>query len=336
MQQNTTYKMLKLVILIIFTYGYDIELIKINLLCNYLSILMGFFSKFPNLNVIISCFFWGTYWIPLRYIDRNNNSSLWPIFFSFLLISIFLIRPLFRKISKLNTSFNLFFILGCVLAAIAISLYSESLLRGEIAKVVVLFYLCPIWGTIFSRIFLKQQFSLNRFISLILGLAGLAIIIGLDKGNFFPTTLVEYIALLAGISWALSMTFFNLASPTTAFDKTSLTCLFVPFVFLILAFIPEGRSIKIYDNIFSIEIIYLWIFLFSLVWLLPSILLTYFSVEVLDPGRINILLAFEVVVGIFTAALLTNEIITIREILGALFVISSCFTDVLIVKTKKL
>ena len=72
--------------------------------------------------------------------------------------------------------------------------------------------------------------------------------------------------------------------------------------------------------------------LFVIIWLLPSILLTYFSVEVLDPGRINILLAFEVAVGVFSAAMLTNEIIGFREYIGAIFVISACFVDVSIWK----
>ena len=68
--------------------------------------------------------------------------------------------------------------------------------------------------------------------------------------------------------------------------------------------------------------------MFAVIWLLPSILLTYFSVEILDPGRINILLAFEVAVGFFSAAILTNEIISLREYIGAIFVVSACFVDV--------
>ena len=68
--------------------------------------------------------------------------------------------------------------------------------------------------------------------------------------------------------------------------------------------------------------------LFAFIWLLPSILLTFFSVEVLDPGRIYILLAFEVVVGFLSAALLTNEVISYREYIGAIFVVSACFVDV--------
>ena len=68
---------------------------------------------------------------------------------------------------------------------------------------------------------------------------------------------------------------------------------------------------------------YIWIIFFAIIWLLPSILLTFFSVEVLDPGRINILLAFEVAVGFLSAGLLTNEIIGFREYIGAIFVVSA-------------
>ena len=47
---------------------------------------MFFFKSYPNLTVIIACLFWGTYWIPLRYMDNNNNASVWPLFLSFLLL----------------------------------------------------------------------------------------------------------------------------------------------------------------------------------------------------------------------------------------------------------
>ena len=54
---------------------------------------------------------------------------------------------------------------------------------------------------------------------------------------------------------------------------------------------------------------------------------TFISVEILDPGRINILLMFEVVVGITSAALLTNEIIGLREIVGGIVIVSAGLID---------
>ena len=295
---------------------------------------MLIFNKFPNLTVIVSCFFWGSYWIPLRYIDSDSNGSLWPIFFSFLLLSLLLLKPLVKTFYVIFYERNYFFFLGCLFAATGITFYSESLLRGEIAKVVVLFYLCPIWGTIFAKIFLGNKLTLKRLLSIILGIIGLEIMVGIEKGIIFPTSVVEWIALSAGLSWALGMTLFHLAKSTSAFEKTALTALIIPFVFLALCLVPDGRILEMPNQLISVNVIYLWMILFAVVWLLPSILLTYFSVEVLAPGRINILLAFEVAVGFISASLLTNEIIGLRECLGALFVVSACFVDVFKSKIK--
>jgi len=246
---------------------------------------------------------------------------VWPLFLSFLLLVLILVKPLIKSITNIFINKNYFFLAGCFFAALGISLYSESLLRGEIAKVVVLFYLCPIWGTIFARFILNHSFTLKRIFSIILVIMGLEIIVGFEKGIILPSATVERIALLAGLMWAMSMTLFNLANTTSGVEKTSLTAFLIPFVYLFLCFIPGGRNLAIPYSLLNIHPIYIWMILFAIIWLLPSILLTYFSVEVLDPGRINILLAFEVAVGFFSSALLTNEIIGFREYIGAIFVV---------------
>ena len=129
---------------------------------------MKILKQYPNFTVIFSCYFWGTYWIPLRYIDSGNNSSVWHITISFIVLSLILIKNFIKSLNEIFYQKNYFFLLGCFFAALGISLYSESLLRGEIAYVVVLFYLAPVWGTIFAKIILKQSFGLNRIISIFL------------------------------------------------------------------------------------------------------------------------------------------------------------------------
>ena len=297
---------------------------------------MAFFKKHPNFTVVIACLFWGTYWIPLRFINDNNNNSVWPIAISFILLALILGNGIVKSIKNTLIKKNYFFLLGSFFAALGIGLYSESLLRGEIAKVVVLFYLAPIWGTIFARYILNESFGINRILSIILGLIGLEIIVGIEKGILFPSSLVEWIAIFAGICWSLGTTLFHLAKTTTSNEKTALTGLMVGILFLFFCLIPGGRNLELPLSItnLNLDIIYFWIILFSILWLLPSIYLTYLSVEILDPGRINILLAFEVVVGFISATLLTSELIGFRELVGGLFVISACFADVFFIRKK--
>ena len=290
-------------------------------------------SKYPNIAVIISSFFWGTYWIPIRKINEGGNESIWPIILAFIILSILLIKTLVEVFKRIFKKKDIYFLLGNFFVALAIALYSESFLRGEIAEVILLFYLCPVWGTILARILLKQKFNFQRYLSLILGIVGLEIILGIDKGYFLPSSIVEWMALLAGFAWALGITFFHLSKPSKVIYKTALTGLFLPFIFFIISFIPEGRELSFSNEIFSSNSIIIWIILFSILWLLPSMYFTYMGAEMLDPGRISILLMFEVIIGITSAAILTDEVIGLREIIGAIFIISAGVIELIKIKT---
>lgn len=290
---------------------------------------MGLFNKFPNITVVISCFFWGTYWIPLRLINSNGDNSVWPILLSFLIISILLIKIVLSSFVKAIIQKNYFFLIASFFSASGITLYSESLIRGEIAKVVIFFYLCPIWAIIFSNFLLNIKIDTKRLISISIAFIGIGIIIEIDKNLMFSISINDSIAILAGILWALGTTLFHKAKSTKGIEKTTITIFFIPFLFLLLYFIPNGRNILITDSIINFNDMHIWILLFAIIWILPSILLTYLSVEILDSGRLNLLLGFEVAVGFFSVGLLTDEIIGIREFLGALFLLSACFLDTL-------
>ena len=294
---------------------------------------MKILSKYPNTTVVLSALIWGTFWIPLRYIDSGGEGSIWPILLSFLFVPLILIKFTINSLKNLISQNNIFFFLGNFFCALAIALYSESLLRGEIAKVIILFYLCPVWGTIFAKIFLDINFNFQRYVSLFLGILGLEVILGIDKGVFFPKSMVELIAVGAGISWALGLTFFYKSKTSLPIEKTALTGLMIPLFFFLLALVPGGRNITEISFIYLVlDDLLLWIILFSILFLIPSMFLIYINVKVLDPGRINILLMFEVIIGISTAALLTNEIIGLREVIGAIIIISAAIIDIVKIK----
>lgn len=294
---------------------------------------MTFFKRYPNFSVIIACFFWGTYWIPLRFINSNNQDSIWPIFLSFLFLSLFFFSTLIKCLKKITIQHNYFFFIACFFSGIGIALYSESLLRGKITEVIILFYLCPIWGTIFSYFLIGSKLTIKRFLSIFLGLLGLGIIIGFEKGFFFPENISQWMAIFGGMTWALGTTLFHLAKTSTGVEKMTLTIFIIPFILLLLCFFPNGRNFFFTENLFNFNYLYIWILLFSLIWILPSILLTYLSVEILDSGRLNLLLAFEVAIGIFTASLFTLEIIGIREYVGATLVVTAAILDTINIKS---
>jgi len=67
---------------------------------------------------------------------------------------------------------------------------------------------------------------------------------------------------------------------------------------------------------------------FAFIWLLPGYWLITYGQDQVDPGRAGILLMFEVVIGVISAYLLANEIITLREFIGAIFVMSAPLIEI--------
>jgi hypothetical protein len=58
------------------------------------------------------------------------------------------------------------------LMAACIALYAEALLRGSVARVILLFYLTPVWSTLLAWVFLGARITGVRIVTVALGLAG--------------------------------------------------------------------------------------------------------------------------------------------------------------------
>mgnify|MGYP003326755406 FL=1 len=94
-------------------------------------------------------------------------------------------------------------------------------------------------------------------------------------------------------------------------------------VFVLLAtLLPDGQIISGFNSRILFQT-YLIILAFAFIWLLPGYWLITYGQDQVDPGRAGILLMFEVVIGIISAYLIANELISIRELLGALFILSA-------------
>ena len=66
-------------------------------------------------------------------------------------------------------------------------------------------------------------------------------------------------------------------------------------------------------------------------WTLPGILLTMYGAGRIDPTKVAVLLSVEVVVGLGTAAALTDEPFGLRELIGATLILTAGVAEFLLV-----
>ena len=276
----------------------------------------------PNFAIILSTLLWGTWWFPLRLLNEYANNNAIPLTLSFLIAGLFLLCFSLKNIHLLSKRNIMLTLVAATMGAAAMCLYNEGLLRGNVARILIFFYLTAVWSTIIEIVFLKVPLTVSRALSITAGFIGLFIITGLDKGNFLPNSLADIFGIFSGLLWSICASLIRVNKELDVNFGTSIFILMGGVFVLLATLLPDGQIISGFNSQILFQT-YLIILAFAFIWLLPGYWLITYGQDQVDPGRAGILLMFEVVIGIISAYLIANELISIRELLGALFILSA-------------
>ncbi|MDD9856900.1 MAG: DMT family transporter [Gammaproteobacteria bacterium] len=284
-------------------------------------------TTWPTLAILASTVLWGTWWIPLRKLDALGFGSIWSTGAG-LMIPLLAMLPVVvvhrRRIARAGRPL----LLGAFFFACALAMYAEGMLRGQVARVILLFYLTPVWSTLLARFMLGQPITPRRILTLVFGLSGMLVILEVDNASPLPRDVGEWLGLASGVAWGLAMVYTRRTRAHPVADKVALQFIFLVVIFAALTAIPGGRqwSAAGLEADFS-PWLWLWLPGFALVWNLPVVWLTFYGGGRIEPGRVAILLMMEVAIGIVTASLFTDEPFGLRELLGAVLIIAAGLTE---------
>ena len=222
-------------------------------------------------------------------------------------------------------------LVGVIVLAICLALYSESLTRGQVARVLLLFYLTPIWSMIFAHFLLGEPISFVRMIAIALGLSGAAAMRGLDSGVPLPRDGAEWMGLFSGILWGLAATLFNFSQRqvpdgTSETEQMALLLVLLPAAIFLATLIPGEASVAVAFSAPDSSAVY-WAVAFAVFWVIPVIWLTLYGASRIDPARVGIFLLLDVAIGAATASLLAGEPFDVPEAVGAVLIVSAAFLE---------
>jgi drug/metabolite transporter (DMT)-like permease len=280
----------------------------------------------PSLCVVFGSALWGLFWIPIRAIEESGVSALWtgPVLFScvsLLFLPVILIR--WRKLVSAGPGL----ILTGLLPGAAFAFYTLSFNLTDVIHALLLFYVSPVWSTLLGLMFLSERLNFNRVAALILGFGGLVIILGDGVSFPWPQQPGDWFALASGLCWSFASVRLYQGGATLVFEKTFAFIVGALVVGTLLAVLPLGLD-NSFPDLGSLGIGWMWIAGVSL-FLLPATWMTIWPPTVLSPGRVGILFMADALVGIASAAWLTNEAFGIREIAGTALIVSAGVVEVL-------
>jgi len=155
-------------------------------------------------SLVYAASLWGLVWYPYRLL---NEAGVGGIASSFLSYTVPLILFGWLHLRELRRSRNQWLWLAVLgLAAGWTNLaYVLGVLQGEVVRVLLLFYLSPLWTVLFSRILLGEKLNRAGVMIMALSLGGAMVMLWRPEGGLpLPTNRGEWLGLSAGVMFALS------------------------------------------------------------------------------------------------------------------------------------
>ena len=284
-----------------------------------------------SIALFLSAAAWGLFWIPLRQVEAIGIPGSWTVtIFNALPLLVLIPISIFTFKKNLKLLKPTFYAAICI--GLAITFYSKSLVETNVVRATLLFYLTPIWSTIFGIIWLSENITYQRVISIIIAFFGMYFLLSGNESMGQPLNVGDLYGFLSGIFWGLGATFIKRWSKMSVITLATLCFIFTTIyssvfaIFIYNATFPDFFLIKT-----SIPIMFFW----SVILLLPSFCIIFFVSKFLFPGRVGLLMMSEVIVAIISASILIpQEKMYLVQWFGAFAIIFAGLYEVIFSKKK--
>ncbi len=157
----------------------------------------------PALALVFNAFVWGLSWWPFRQLEAVGLHPLWAttLIYGVAVVAITLARPAaWRELFSHPALWLLVLASGTTNAA-----FNWAVTIGDVVRVVLLFYLMPLWAVLLARLLLHERLTRGAMLRVALALAGALVILWPPNGGVpWPRTLPEALGVLGGFSFALN------------------------------------------------------------------------------------------------------------------------------------
>ncbi len=275
----------------------------------------------PVLALLCGATIWGLVWYPYRLLDQTGISgeiSTAITYFFGLLLGLVIFHKSVRPALIFNDQAHLLLLI-CFFAGWANIAYILGILVGEVVRVLLLFYLAPLWTIFFSWLFLKEKLSRYGYFVIALSLSGAATMLW-QPGSYFPlpSSHGDWLGLFGGFMFSLVNVLVRKDQSHSIELKAIAICLGASLVGFGCAW-AMGSSLAVKEITFQIWLLLLGV---GIVMFCMSLILQYGLTHV-PSNRAIVILIFELFVATIAAYFLVNETISLKEWLGGIMIISA-------------
>jgi drug/metabolite transporter (DMT)-like permease len=277
----------------------------------------------PVLVLLGASVLWGASWLPLKALQGMGLGAL-PITAAAYGLLALLLAPLLVQQRRLWRGDGRHLLLIALLGGGANLAFTYAMVYGEVVRVMVLFYLLPVWGVLGGRFILGERVDAWRWLGVALALAGAFLILGGFRVLTASPSWLDLLALLSGLLFAMNNIVFRAAQRVPVGSK--ITAMF--FGCSVLAVVLIASGVQAWPASPSSGA-WLALVAYAVAWLLLANLGSQWGVTHLEAGRASIIIIMELITAVVSATLIGGETLSVVEMLGGLMILAAALIEAL-------
>ena len=277
---------------------------------------------------------WGIIWYPYRIMNEAGVSGVASSFYTYG-IAIILGAILFAKNWRSTLSLPKSAIWLSIIAGWTNLSYVLAVIDGEVMRVMLLFYLSPLWTLLLARFWLKETITKAGFISIAIAMLGAYIMLSnpfSSSANHLPLPQnnAEWLALSAGIGFSFTNVITRKSVHLSLAAKSMLVWVGVASMSLLLT--PFLGDITLQTE-YSLQSAFPspsfftlnnWLMMGAIaILLMAATIFVQYGVTKMTASRASVLFLFELIVAAIASYYLANEAMLLNEWVGGGFIIAA-------------
>lgn len=273
----------------------------------------------PVLSVLFAATLWGCMWYPLRLLQAHGMYGLWTTLVSYTTALAVGFIPLWRRREELASCRWGLLVLALAAGWCNVA-FILAVIAGDVVRVMLLFYLSPLWTVLLGRIILRERLSASAWWVFLAALAGAAIMLWNPAlGMPLPRGGAEWLAVSAGFAFAVNNVVVRDLQQVSVTVKAVVTWLGVAVVAGAWLLLGHGHW-PVTDAAGWAGAVAL-----GLAGIVVMTVALLYGVTHMPAHRSAVILLFELVAGAVSAQLLTTETIGAKEWAGGALIMGAAF-----------
>jgi drug/metabolite transporter (DMT)-like permease len=273
----------------------------------------------PVLMLLWAASFWGTVWYPLRLLETAGLSGLWTTWVIFVVAAVPGAWLTWRSRHELRQQ-PLLLLLIALANGWLNTAFVLAILDGNVVRVLLLFYLSPLWSTLLGWWWLGERPSAFGVATLVLAMIGALLMLWNPALGFpWPQDQADWLAISSGMGFSFSNVAMRRLRHLSAPLKSAVAwwgVVVVAGVWLLLAQTPLPQvSPLAWGGAIAL----------GLLGIFSATLALVAGVEKMPVHRSATILLFELVAGAVSSQWLTDEVVTTLEWFGGGLIVLAAY-----------